>query len=474
MTNGREGSSGSGDGPDGKRRRPQPPILDLKPTAVTVEPPAERAESRPAEDDKQEVSDTTPPTADPPAFAAQESPPTADPVPEPVLADEPGPQAGSPEAAESGDSTVHKPEAPAQDQRRGIAGAALAAGAGAAAGALALMLVAWLLGIPIGRDVQVAQSADRIVALEDRVLELAARPPPAPDERIDALLKRMAAAEQGLARLTALETRLGAAEAALKQAGAAADGQATARVNALEGSVGTLTTAVADLRRRLDEIGAPPAGVTAMPPVDLESLTTRVAALEEAAKAVQAALARPAVPEPDQAARLAAAVMALRAAAESGAPYAAELAAVRGVAPGNPRLAALEPFAASGLPSLAALGTELAGLVPKAPPRAEPARQEGGWMERLQSTFSRLVRVRPADDAAPAAGVYAPVQAAVARGDIAAALAAAQGLPEAQRAPIEPWIKKAQARQAALTGVRELSRESLGALAAPKNEPARQ
>lgn len=486
MTNGREGSSGSGDGSDGKRRRPQPPILDLRATGVTVEsapqaasaaPDEAPAERAPATESDAPVAADVPgsgpaPTADPvvpgglgdPAYAAgisprglDEPPPTADPVPEPI-------EPGGPDA----ESRIY----PERDRPWRIAGFALAAGAGAAAGALALMLVAWLLGLPLGRDARVADSADRIAALEARLAEIASRPPAPPDGRVDALTQRVAAAEQAIQRVTALESRLGAAEAALKQGGGT---PAPAQMAEFEKTTRALTTTVAELRRRIDEVAARPPGATAVVSQDIDVLTRRVAALEEGVKAVQATLAKTPEPDRDRAARLAAAAIALRSTVESGAPFAAELAAVRTLVPAEQRLAALEPFAAAGVPDVPGLVRELADAIPKKPPPAtQPPGSDAGWFERVQSGFARLVRIRPTDEAAPAGSVYAPVQALMARGDLAGALAAASALPEAARAPLGPWIERVRGRQAALAGARELSRDSVTGLATPDKSPARQ
>ena len=62
---------------------------------------------------------------------------------------------------------------------------------------------------------------------------------------------------------------------------------------------------------------------------DLDALTNRVAALENAVKALSENAAHPAEGANDQAARLTIAAEALRAAVERGAPYQAELAAVQ-------------------------------------------------------------------------------------------------------------------------------------------------
>ena len=62
--------------------------------------------------------------------------------------------------------------------------------------------------------------------------------------------------------------------------------------------------------------------------------------------------------------RLAVAAEALRAAVERGAPFQAELAAVKALGADAKATAQLEPFAAQGLTSAAELGRELTALMP--------------------------------------------------------------------------------------------------------------
>lgn len=507
MASGRDGPSGSDEGPDGKRRRPQPPILDLKPTAVSVEPapepPAEKPseaaaapepESTAAPDAATEPSDA-PPAADAPAAetSAHEPPPdaslaTADPPPDTAGPPPEPPPEARPEPPPA--ATVPPPESP---DRRRIASIALAAGAGAAAGALALLLVVWLFGVPLGRDARVGEQATRIAALEARLSELAAKPPPPPDERLDGLARRAAMGELALEQARALDARLKTAEAALADI---PDGAAlAARVDAAEGEAKALSGALAELRGRLEAVAAvpqqpaAPEGAPPPAPVDLGPLIARLDALEAEAKALQVALeaevARQPAPAPDGAARLAAAGVALRSAAESGAPFAPELTAVRGLAPDEARLATLEPFAETGVPDTQTLRRELRALVAEAKPAAQssaaqpsssapPAGERAGIVERMQDGLARLVRVRPADAPDEPADALSPLRASVADGDLAAMLAATRALPDEQRAPFEPWIARAQGRNMALEAARDIARDGLAGLAGAEGKPAAQ
>ena len=107
-------------------------------------------------------------------------------------------------------------------------------------------------------------------------------------------------------------------------------------------------------------------------------------------------------------------------------------------------LAPLAPFAATGVPTRAALAQELRALIPamlKASGAQAPA---GGFLERLQANAGKLVRIRPVD-APPgddAAALLARIEIAAANADIAAALADLGKLTDATRAPAQDWIKQ--------------------------------
>ena len=87
-------------------------------------------------------------------------------------------------------------------------------------------------------------------------------------------------------------------------------------------------------------------------------------------------------------------------------------------------------------------------------------------MHKLQLNAEKLVRVRPLDGAAgsDSAAIVARVEAKAARTDIAGALAELAQLPPDARAPAEAWIKKAQAREAAVAASRRLAADTLAGL----------
>jgi hypothetical protein len=163
---------------------------------------------------------------------------------------------------------------------------------------------------------------------------------------------------------------------------------------------------------------------------------------------------------------MAVAVAALNVALERGEPFAAELAAVKSLAADPKLVTPLEPFAASGVPTAAALARELTALMPALHAAAAPPPRDGSFLDKLQSNAQKLVRIRPLDEAPgidPAA-ILARIGARAARGDVAGALADLAELPPAGRAPAGAWIEKAKARSAAVESSRQLAADALAGL----------
>ena len=215
------------------------------------------------------------------------------------------------------------------------------------------------------------------------------------------------------ARLAKLEAQLGAPRAS--------DPQLLARIVAAEATVKTLADIAASREKRSDDIAAlareareraasavstaeaaQKESRVASPEsrADLDALTARLASLEQSARSSQAELARR-LSADDAKGRLAIAAIALRDAVDSGMPFTAELAAVKSLSGDAAAVAAIEPFAASGVPSAESLGRELSTLMPaiwKVARKEEP--QQGTFIERLQANAEKIVRIRPAGEAA--------------------------------------------------------------------------
>jgi hypothetical protein len=162
--------------------------------------------------------------------------------------------------------------------------------------------------------------------------------------------------------------------------------------------------------------------------------------------------------------RLALAATALNAAVERGDAFAAELATVKALGADPKFVAALEPFARSGVPSAAALARQFSELAPALQAAGAPPPE--GVLGRLQMNAEKLVRIRRVDEAAgtDSDAIVARSEAKASRGDLAGTAAELAQLPPNARAPAEAWIKSVQARAAAIDASRRLAADALAGL----------
>jgi hypothetical protein len=197
----------------------------------------------------------------------------------------------------------------------------------------------------------------------------------------------------------------------------------------------------------------------------LQALGARLDTIDRAGKATSAALAAIKEPAALTAARLAIVATALKAAVDRGTPYAAELAAVRGLADAK-TTEPLAAFAATGVPSASALAGEFATLAPKLLASANVAPADTSILGRLQANAEKLVRVRPVNDVQgdDAGAIVSRIETRSARGDIAGAVTEAEKLPPPTRDLAAAWIAKAQARVAAIEAAGRLATSSLAAV----------
>ena len=138
------------------------------------------------------------------------------------------------------------------------------------------------------------------------------------------------------------------------------------RLAAAEAATKSLSDSLAALTRRVDDVAAAAQSALAQAKSastaadaaksaaqagvarsDLDALAARIAALESAVKTLADDIKHETATADDRAARLTVAAEALRAAVERGAPYQAELAAVKSLGADQSATAPLEPFAAS-------------------------------------------------------------------------------------------------------------------------------
>ncbi|MEI8146436.1 MAG: mitofilin family membrane protein [Alphaproteobacteria bacterium] len=505
------------------KRRGKSPVITLTASEVPMEPVPTAAEAAiaPAETPAEAPADPVPVAAEivspstfddvpPPAAPAEPVLATADaegapPAPEAVIpAPEPAPQPApapvmmAPEPAPASGPGFGSLAA------AGLIGALLTGAAGYGA------LVGGFIGSPVSNGNPALER--RIADLDKLVREQAARPAapatsPAATPSVDLgpLTARLGALDTARAdldkRLAALETR--PAATAGGPAAAPVDLMplqtlvATLRdeVTALKGAAGVASGTAGDAGAAAVELEGRVAAATAALGARITTLQSDLVKLETAqgaastlaregaAKAealaaqIQAiaprlAAAETAGGENAQAGRRAALALAaesLRGAMARGSAYTAELAAIRGLGASAETLAALSGHAQAGLPTTAVLSRRFTELAP-ALLRALPQSSAPGMLDRLTANVQNLVRVRPVGEAAgdDPTIVIARVEAKLARGDLAGAIADTERLPDAAKTLAKPWLDQARARLDADRAVSRLSADALGAIAAPR------
>ncbi|MFO0993094.1 MAG: hypothetical protein U1E67_14305 [Hyphomicrobiales bacterium] len=236
-------------------------------------------------------------------------------------------------------------------------------------------------------------------------------------------------------------------------------------------------TALDELRAGLDALKASisSAGdtltVTAPDPAALAALTQRVDALDAALQSLKAEIGKGG-DGADQAALLSQTLADLKAKFATGAPYQDELNRIARLVPAAPGVAALAPFAASGLKDSQALAGELKDVIATLPaPAAESGSKTGNeYLDYLVDLLGSVVTIRVVGetdwrDIAERARAYAETN------DLAAAIsliARAEGEPPAALAA---WRNTAQARLDGEAALNDLSAAVLRELAAKGTTP---
>jgi len=351
---------------------------------------------------------------------------------------------------------------------------------GIAVGAVAvaaLGAVLWAAGLFPAHQTANSQGGDStdISSRLDKIQQALAAP-----RNDEVLTNRIAAAEaqsKALADTVAALTRrvddaAAASQNALTQvsaAAAAADAAKTvAQAAATRSDVETLTGRIAALEGAVKSLSADVTQKTS-------SADGRIAALESVVKSLTADVAQRTSSADDRATRATVAAEALRAAVERGAGFRAELAAVKLLGGDPAATTALEPFAADGVPSAASLGRELTALSPAMQRAAEPQSTGGSFFGRLENHARNLVHVTPLDGTAAPPGdnpasAIARIGADAAHGDLAAAVTDIGRLPEAARSLADGWVKKVEARDAALAASRRIAADALAVLSKPVSQ----
>ncbi|MFD2185070.1 COG4223 family protein [Rhodoplanes azumiensis] len=451
--------SSAGAPPGGKPGAPTPPAS--QPTVLHAQQPAKPGAAQPSVGQPATPSPAAAKPAAPvvtEAKPAETKPAAAKPAETKVAETKAGPDATRPAPGRTREDTAMARSTPAPTNWGSLFAAGLVGGAVvAAAGA------AWLTYNPL--DAGGDGTAAKLAKLELQVADLAQRPAPTAQLPAD------------------VAGRLGRVEAAVAAAARQANGDpaVAARLTAAEAAVAKLTDQLARAERRIEETAKAGAGVAApaapgVQPAELDAVAaradaagTKAATVERNLTALQQQVTQRAnAPVADKTVRLAVITAALRGLVERGAPYASELAAAKQLVSDPQTFAPLEPFAATGVPSALVLGRELSEVAP-AMLKAGDLPAGDDYLDRLQSQAEKLVRWRPVKDQ-PASDLAAQIGRAEAKArqaDLAGALVELAKLPPAVRAPAEPWIKKAEARQAAVAAAQRVSSGALTALATP-------
>ena len=379
-----------------------------------------------------------PPTIDLDASEVTSETHGAETGPAPEVADQ---SAATPEPA----AAEHASEQPASDKPRKpisppISPWVIAPVSGAVAAALVIG-VGWMLGWP---PVQSAATPEVTKA------------------SVDALAARVAGLEAKLAKPVAPGT----------------DPAVAAQLATVEKSLATLRDQLSATRAQSEKLAAQVSGIKSapdgatVPSVDLSGVTARLDALEQSSRSEASAIEQSKAQATADDAPLRRVVVAtlLDLSVKQGEPFAATLATAKIVAPDAASVQPLEGFASTGVPTAASLSRELLTLAPKLTPQtAEKTDTTGSSLvDRLKSSAVNLVHLERVDaSGTDRNAVVARATAAAQRNDVNEARRELKTLSVADRAPVQSWIDKADARDAALAASRQFAADAMTALAKP-------
>jgi hypothetical protein len=280
---------------------------------------------------------------------------------------------------------------------------------------------------------------------------------------VAALEKRISALEAsaGSSNTTDLDKRVAALEATSAGNGAASDAtqRLAAQAKDLRADVDAEKSQLPDLSARVAKLESDAPKASAAGP-DLTALAARVDKVEGALAApkseTRVAAEKPAAA--DNAATIAIIAEVAEERLRSGAGFGPELAALQRLGVDSAALAPLEAVV-NGAPTNGALAASFDAVAPHVLAATSPA-ETGSVSDRFLAHLHNLVKVRELNETAgddPQA-LVSQIEAASRRGDIGAALASFDKLPEAARKAAGDWPTLARARaaaEAALQSIRE-------------------
>jgi hypothetical protein len=161
--------------------------------------------------------------------------------------------------------------------------------------------------------------------------------------------------------------------------------------------------------------------------------------------------------------------VALRSTVERNSPFPAELAAARSLGVDEKALAALAPFAATGLPTRSELFHDLSTLLPELRRLSVSPGKDQGYLDRLRASAVKMLNIRPVQNQSgdDPATVISRIEFKMAQQEIATVVVELDKLPAPATEIARPWRTKVLARQTALEAVQRIATASLAQLGEP-------
>lgn len=393
------------------------------------------------------MSDPTPDDAAPDLARPKRTPPTLD------LSATEVPRTDAAAEAATDASASAAPRRPSRVLVPALAGAIAGALVAGAAG-----YAQWRLLPKPARPPAAETNAAAVDDIRARIATLETRSEGAPPAPVDLseLTKRLDALDKASAALREEESNFRSQMA-----------QAVAAANEAKTIASEAAASANEAKISATEAKSTPAPATAVAaPMDLGPIETRLTQLEGALRAqTERAAAQSARPANDLALRRAVVATQLDALVRRGEPYAAMLAAAKPLAADPAALAALDAFAASGVPLPAKLSADFLALPQIAPPPETAT--SSGLIERMRAGATKLVKIdrtdaRPDDNAA-----LNRATAAARRNDVSGAVRELTSLNANDRVAVQPWLDQVAASDAARDAARRFVEQSIAAAAKP-------
>jgi hypothetical protein len=462
MTSDSEGQPAKGQ--HGKSRA-KAPVIDLEATDLTPPAGPDASDASPGETTPEPVVPDVGETVAP-AEAAATAGPVSEPAPEPSATSDTAP----PPPPSDGDTSALLSEVPPSGESSHATGAAadsprlstlFAAAAISTVVTLAAtfgsLYAAGVLG-SAAPDATATEVDDLAVEVRDLGTRLNALPV-VDVARID---KRLAALEAGRsaspdgaaasADIDALKSSLAALEARVAAVPAAGPGNGE-DLAAIRSEMATLAGRLDRLDRTVGDLSGTGEAVAALE----KSTDERVGALEKRLDAG---------PKGGEIATLSLAVTSLAGKIDAGLPFAADYKLAAAAAPDLAGLEKLAPYADKGVPTFDAL---IAGLPAEAMLARRPVDPSASWYDNVVAAARSVINYRETGPAAedPASRAIEAMRAALKAGDSAAAVKAADALPEWARAGAGDWLARLDARAAADAALTDLTAHLVDRLKAP-------